>query len=320
MHNRSRLAQFELLYGFELAQNEINSTDLQNPTREQRSAFAQAEWRWTNVRHDRLLSFTLLPAVRVDDYSDAGTHASPKLGVVLKREKDVSVSLHASGGKSFRVPSMNDLFWPSGPFTAGNPNLKPESGAQYDAGVLLQWPNAFGQWQVSFDAFYYRLDNLITWIPDANFRYSPQNIARAKVNGFEPALLWHAPQDRARLRVSYAKLSAKDAGDDPATRDKKLLYRPEHKLDASLSMQFFGATLGASYQSASKRFVRQDNSLSLPGYRLTSLFGNYDLAVAGGYRVRLAGAINNLFDKRIQIIEGYPTPGREYRVTMGVGR
>ncbi len=320
VHNRSRLAPLELLYGFELAHNEITSTDILNPTREQRSAFAQAEWRLASVRHDRLMSFTLLPAIRVDDYSDAGTHASPKLGMVWKWEKRASLSLHASAGKSFRVPSMNDLFWPSGPYVAGNPNLKPEQGRQYDAGVLLQVPSAFGNWRIGFDAFQYRLTNLISWIPDANFRFSPQNIARAKVTGFEPALQWHAPRDRVTLRVSYAKLNAHDNGDEVATRGKKLLYRPEHKLDASASVQLWSASVGASYQLISERFARQDNSLALPGYRLTSLFCNYDFALAGGYRARVAAALNNLFDKRIQIIEGYPTPGREFRVTVGVGR
>jgi outer membrane cobalamin receptor len=320
VHNRSRLAPFELLYGFELAHNEITSTDILNPTREQRSAFAQTEWRVASVQHDRLASFTLLPAIRVDDYSDAGAHASPKLGAVWKWERRASVSLHASAGKSFRVPSMNDLFWPSGPFVAGNPNLKPEEGQQYDAGVLLQLPSTFGNWRLGFDAFHYRLTNLISWIPDANFRFSPQNIARAKVTGFEPALQWHAPHDRVMLRVSYAKLEARDNGDDPATRDKKLLYRPEHKLDASATLQIGSANLGASYQLISERFARQDNSLALPGYRLTSVFGNCDFALAEGYRARIAAALNNLFNRRIQIIEGYPTPGREFRLTAGVGR
>lgn len=320
VHNRSRLAPFELLYGFELAHTEITSTDILNPTREQRSAFAQAEWRVASVQHDRLTSFTLLPAIRVDDYSDAGTHASPRLGAVWKWEKRASISLHASAGKSFRVPSMNDLFWPSGPYVAGNPNLKPEEGRQYDGGVLLQLPSAFGNWRIGLDAFQYRLTNLITWIPDANFRFSPQNIARAQVSGLEPALQWSALRERASVRVSYAKLNAKDDGNDELTRGKRLLYRPEHKLDASFSAQCFGATLGASYQLIAQRFVRQDNSLALPGYRLTSVFGNYDIALAGGFRARLAVAVNNLFDKRIQIIEGYPTPGREFRVTMGVNR
>lgn len=320
MHNRSRIGQLDLLYGLELAHNEIHSTDLQNPEREQRSAFVQAEWRWASVQRDRVYSFAVLPAVRVDDYSDAGTHASPKLGAVWKFEKELKLSLHASAGKSFRVPSMNDLFWPSGPFVAGNPDLKPERGEQYEGGLLLQATNALGHWQFSLEAFEYRLTNLISWIPDEDFRFSPQNISRAKTRGFEPALLWHAPHERVRLRLAYAMLNAKDDGNDPSTRGKKLLYRPEHKLDASVSAQFFGATVGVNYQLISARFVRQDNAWSLPGYRLTGLFGNYDFALAGGYRVRIAGAINNLFDKEIQIMEGYPTPGREYRLTMGVGR
>ncbi len=320
LHNRSRAGNLDLLYGAELAHHEINSTDLAQPVRDQRSAFAQAEWRVNRVRNNTLMSLALLPALRYDDYSDAGARTTPKLSAVLKWERDLSLSVHGSAGKSFRVPAMNDLFWPSGPFVEGNPALLPEEGKQYDGGVLLQTSNDMGNWQIGFDVFRTDLKNLISWIPDENFRFSPQNIAAAKINGVEPSLTWRSANDHFNFRLGYAKTNAEDDSDDPAARGKKLLYRPEHKLDAIFSAQVFNATLGAAYQLVSERYVRQNNSLFLRGYRLVDLFGKYRFSLAEGYNVYLAGAVNNLFDKSIQVIEGYPAPGRELRVTLGVGR
>jgi vitamin B12 transporter len=266
------------------------------------------------------MSLALLPAVRYDDYSDAGSRTTPKISAVLKWERNFSVAVHGSAGKSFRMPSMNDLFWPAGPFVAGNPELLPEEGEQYDGGVLLQATNAAGNWQIGFDFFHTNLQNLISWIPDENFRFSPQNIAAAKITGIEPALTWRSGDDRFHFRLGYAKINAEDDGEDPATRGKKLLYRPEHKLDAIFSAQIFEMTLGAAYQLVAERYVRQDNSSSLPGYRLADLFGKYRFNLAAGYQVYLAAAVNNLFDESIQVMEGYPTPGREFRLTLGVGR
>jgi vitamin B12 transporter len=320
LHNRSRTGSLDLLYGVELAHHEINSTDISKPERDQRSAFAQAEWRLQRVRNNTLMSLALIPAVRYDDYSDAGSRTTPKFSAVWKLEREFSLALHGSAGRSFRVPSMNDLFWPDGPFTAGNPDLLAEEGEQYDGGLLLQTAGRTGIWQIGFDVFHTELKNLIGWIPDENFRFSPQNIAGAKINGLEPSLTWRAADDRFSLRLGYTKLKAEEDSDDAATHGKKLLYRPEDKLDAIFSAQVFDFALGATYQLVSERYVRQDNSVSLPGYRLVGLFGQHRFSLAEGYQIYLAGAVNNLFDKNIQVIEGYPAPGREFRLTVGVGR
>lgn len=320
LHNRSRLGVWDFLYGAEIAHFEIKSTDLENPQRDQRSAFVQAEWRWHRVRNNALMSLAITPALRYDHFSDSGNRTSPKISLVWKWEKDFTLSWHASAGKSFRVPSMNDLFWPSSPYTAGNPNLRPEVGTQFDGGVLVQSANRAGNWQLAADVFHTQLENLISWIPDENFRFSPQNIARAKIAGLEPALTWRSLRDRVNVRLAYTKMRAIDDGDDAATQGKRLLYRPDHKFDATFSAQIFGGTWGATYQLISRRFVRQDNSFSLPGYRLLDLFGSYRFDFTGGYQIYLAGAIRNLADKRIQVIEGYPIPGREFRLTLGVGR
>jgi len=66
--------------------------------------------------------------------------------------------------------------------------------------------------------------------------------------------------------------------------------------------------------------VRQDNSRSLPGYRLVDLSAARRLNLKNDYYLYLAGAVNNLFDKRIQVIEDYPAAGREFRLTLGVSR
>lgn len=320
LHNRSRFNAADLLYGFELAHTRINSTDLQRPRRDQRSAFVQGEWRWQRVHANSLTSLMLLPALRYDDYSDAGSRTSPKLSLVWKWERNFVLSWHASVGKSFRVPSMNDLFWPSGPYAAGNPNLRSETGTQFDGGVLLQAVTAVGHWQFAMDAFHTRLRNLISWIPDENFRFSPQNIAAARLTGWEPALQWRARDEKLQVRLAYTRLRAVDDSEDHSVRGRRLLYRPDHKFDALLSFEMAELNYSMSYQIVSRRFVRQDNSRSLPGYRLVDLSAARRLNLKNDYYLYLACAVNNLFDKRIQVIEDYPAAGREFRLTLGVSR
>jgi len=83
----------------------------------------------------------------------------------------------AISGTGFYLPSFNDLYWPSDPFSKGNPSLKSETNNFY----ILNWNKSFGQ--VSNFAIEYRnkrSHNLIVWSPDDNYIWKPQNLDRTE--------------------------------------------------------------------------------------------------------------------------------------------
>lgn len=313
LQNRAKLHRtFDLLIGGEAGHYRLTSTDLGKPERTQRSVFAQAEWQpFLGTRPGRW-QIKLMPSLRYDDYSDAGHRESPKLALGLNHESATRLHVHGSFGKSFRVPSMNDLFWPAGPFVAGNPSLLPERGREIEGGVLYEF-SAAGNWQLELAGFNSKIEDLIVWISDANFRYSPVNLENAKISGVELSAAWRSNGDRFGWRANYTRLSTKNEASG-----KNLVYRPQEKLDVLANLNLRYLILSGSFQFTGKRFINADNSKSLPAYRLVNFSLSRQLHF-GEFNTLLHFELRNMFDKHFSIIDGYPLPGREWRAMLRVG-
>ena len=316
VHNRARLlSTLELLMGVEIGNYRINSTDLGKPERTQRSAFAQTEWRPLAGKLGGAYQLTVIPSLRYDDYSDVGHRTSPKLALVLNRQTTTRLSLRGSIGQSFRVPSMNDLWWQSA-FFVGNPNLQPERGREIEGGVLYEFSRA-GNWQLELAAFDSKIKDLIVCNPE-NFCYSLVNLDDAKISGLEIGAAWRSHGDRFSWRATYTQLSAKNASENSADRGKDLTYRPRDKFDLQGNFNLGYFTLGGSFQFVGKRFTNAKNTRTLPVYRLAGFSLGREIRL-GEFRAQLQAEMRNVFDKRYSIIDGYPMPGREYRATLKLG-
>ena len=83
----------------------------------------------------------------------------------------------AISGTGFYLPSFNDLYWPSDPYSKGNPSLKSETSNFH----ILNWNKTFAQ-GLNFVIEYRnkRSHNLIVWSPDENYIWKPQNLDRTE--------------------------------------------------------------------------------------------------------------------------------------------
>jgi vitamin B12 transporter len=118
--------------------------------------------------------------LRYDLHSDYNNQLDPRLGVLLRLPAEVR--LRASAGRSFRAPTFNDLYWPASAYTAGNPNLQPETAWNYELGAEKNFQNLAA---IKIAGFYRDVKDLINWAPDANFVWRPSNISDAKIWGAE---------------------------------------------------------------------------------------------------------------------------------------
>ena len=72
---------------------------------------------------------------RYDLYSDFPASLTYKLAAVAALSEQVS--LKASGARSYRAPTMNDLYWNEMLRPSGNPDLRPETGYTGELGVTV---------------------------------------------------------------------------------------------------------------------------------------------------------------------------------------
>ena len=144
--------QMNLPLGFTVGGNFIHDredhTDLLTPINsfdrwvENYGIFAQEEFHFK--------SLTLIPSGRYDHNSQAGDFENPRVQAIAEAADWLRFS--GSAGRSFRAPTIDDLYLTSGgiyPFT-GNPNLRTEKAWTYDAGFELHADS------ISFRATYFR--------------------------------------------------------------------------------------------------------------------------------------------------------------------
>ncbi len=310
-----------LIYGAGLRMNQNGgpgSTDAANE-RVERFAFVQDEYLRYPEKWNLLRSISIIPALRFDSYSDFGHHWSPKLGMVFNLGSTWRTSVKTNLGYNYKAPSFNDLYWPEDAFAVGNPDLQPEHGTDWDLGLRLRYPILNG---IAFDVSYFRmqLTDLIIWQQGGTSgKWMPQNVSQALNQGLESAMTLKLIPDLLNLSVNHTYLDARndDANDRTGYR-KILVYRPRHTLNVNLDVSWHAWTTSLSWQYVSRRYVLPANTIWLDPFQVTDLtLGWHDSF--NGLELDLSLQVKNVFDELYEFVQYQPIPGREFRLSLGIG-
>lgn len=225
--------------------------------------------------------------IRHDDYRKFGEKTTYRLGVVYTIPS-FNVKLKANYGTGFRVPSFDDLYYPS----YNNPNLKPEEVKGWDLGFEKSFfKNLL---TLNFITFYQRYKNLIQFNSTTQ---KPENIGKASIKGFELDLMAKINKDLF-LKGSYVYL-------DPENKitKKYILYKPLHKACLTLDYSFhkFNFLLDYIYTG-----IRYGGTSRLSPYSLVNFSANYSFSPHFKFYLRLENLLNTDYEET----ENYGTPKR----------
>lgn len=207
----------------------------------------------------------------------------------------------ASYTTGFRAPTFNDLYYPG----AGNPDLEPEKSRSYEVGVNWQ---ASEQTSLDLALYQTRVNNQINWAPvdpaDPAGAWSPANIERVKITGFE-ATLAHRFNDQWSGRASVdvrepLNLSSNASGKYVPYGDRfkamaELTYSPSEKLDLT-GRVIYGAA----------RYIYSFTAEKLPDYVTADFTALYRLDDQSQFKFSVA----NIFDEQYETKQGFRSPGR----------
>ncbi|MEK6570076.1 MAG: hypothetical protein AABZ61_01800, partial [Bacteroidota bacterium] len=99
--------------------------------------------------------------------------------------------------------------------------------------------------------------------------------------------------------------------------DKQLLYVPRGVANMTVAVRFETLGLNISHSLVGRRYTKEDNSESLPSYRLTN--ANLILTIpVQGRKLFAKAEVSNLFDKDYEVFPYYPMPRRSYRLMLGI--
>jgi vitamin B12 transporter len=205
-------------------------------------------------------------------------------------------SAYLRGGRAFRAPSFNDLYYPG----FSNPLLKPETSDQAEAG--LRWRGETQRIQLAY--FENRIDNLIQFDLAT---FLPQNVARARIRG------WEMQTDLSVLGTSVRGALTVQRPED---RDTGRQLRSRARRFGSL-----GASRNFGAWDVSGDIVMNGNRFDSANESAATRMGGYTLLnTTVGYRIdktwRIDVSGQNLTDKRYELAQGYNTPRRGIFVTL----
>jgi len=278
--------------GLEILEEDIDSSDNMNPgssigkhSRTRKGVFLQDESSLT----DKIIS-TL--GVRYDDIAGRARF-SPKASILFKLPWESTLAF--SAGQGYRVPEMNALFWPDTGWAVGNPNLKPEKSVEYES-VIRKFFGSKGD--IRMVVFEKLSDNLIQWQEVSPGKWSPVNIAKARIRGFEA---------EGKLHLALMDLGVNYTFTDPEdeTSDNKIRFGTRHQLKGSLSAYpANGMTIAFEGSYVSMYTVQEGD----PGcyFLLDGKISQEIRLPKGTAEVFIIG--KNMLDRDFQTIKDYPMP------------
>jgi len=227
-------------------------------------------------------------SLRSDSYDAFDDKVTGKIGV--KQELGEALSFSANYGTAYNVPTLFNLYAP----TYGNQDLTPESTAGYDISVSAGWA------KVTYFA------NEVEEMIDYDFATSRYNniSGTSTFKGAELELSHAIEALDSAVSLNYTRLEAKNS-------DGELLKRrPKDQADLNLDWYASEAlTIGLNARYVGERYAQDGEQGTQTGnYSLYNAVGNY----AFDESLSCYAKIDNLGDKRYQVVDGYGTAERSF--------
>ncbi len=276
------------------------------------SVFNSNTLKWKN------LSF--FPSLRYDYLTDLEKGAvTYRIGLNYKPLEKTDLHFRANAGRNFRAPTFNDLYWKDG----GNPELKPEYSQNYEAGIVFHGRSVF-EYTLDFSYLNIDLQDRIVWIPHRGSVWSPVNIGRSRSNILISSLQLQYSFSKeifVKSGLSYTDNSSvktsENYAQDPTT-GKQIIYIPVNQVQASVEFKAAAGGINLFYSYLGKRFSNQENLDQLSPVNLLdgNIFYKFNIVKLPA---EIKFELNNITNSDYQIISGYPTPLRNFKLKLNLG-
>ncbi len=250
------------------------------------------------------------------DHVDGRTYSSPHLALSFSFDKHVHAEVTANYAESFRLPSIDALFWSNDVFAIGNPDLQSERARSRDVQLSVA---SRGSVIVTMQVrrFVNDVDGMIFWRQRFDGKYTPVNLARARVDGTETSLT--VSTSNQRLSAQYHRTTQNPVNLSRAENyyGQVIPFQPDHSERVSLTFRLWRCKFDYTYSLTGARFIREANTKSLSAYHLHDLSLEYQATLLGMHEV-LTLAVYNAGDVRYEILERVPMPGRSITTSLTI--
>ena len=209
--------------------------------------------------------------------------------------------------RNFRIPTFNDLYWEEG----GNRDLKPESSYQAEIGNAFTFKNL----TLTQTFYYFKIKDMLQWVPGNNGIWSPQNTDNVDSYGAETVLSW---KKQLGKNIFAANATYAHTISENSVTQKQLFFVPFNKVTAAVS--YSRNRISANYQFLYNGFVytQEDNDPKriVPAYNVSNVGIDYDFKLLSSFKIGFQ--VLNVWNKFYQSLEYRPMPGRNYNVYLNL--
>lgn len=237
-------------------------------------------------------------------------------GIHYQLTKLIGAKINAN--KSFKQPSLSDLYWNPG----GNPNLKPEDSYEFEGGIEVKYNKNNLNLLVEATYFNRHTTNWIIWLPNGNSNWSPKNIAEVYSRGAETKTeLSYSKKEvliKLIIHTSYVlSTNQKNNSDNDNSAKRQIIFTPRYNGQGTVLIGYKNLSLLFNNNYTGYRFTSTDNSNWLSPYYIANLKCSYSYAFSS-VNMEIFYNINNLFNKNYIIVPNNPMPLRNYEfgITM----
>jgi vitamin B12 transporter len=284
-----------LVFGAELSEENINSKNLGDHSRQRLGLFAE--------QHFNLFErISLLPGASLFYYSDWGWRLWP--GIDAEYQLQTNHNLYATYGQAFRVPTYTELYYRD-PNNQGNPNLKAEDVWTIETGYRYTTWNFSAQTAL----FLRQSANLIDWIKiPLDSVWVARNFTEVNTQGLEIDLMWQNPGQKIgfainRIKMNYTYLYSNKNVNEFISKYEANHLRHQWNFQININLGLYGLVQFFN--------IRYEDRLN---------FGDHFLADTRlswqGNKLSLFADINNIFDIAYQEYLLIPMPGRKFTLGM----
>jgi len=217
------------------------------------------------------------------------------------------LSLRANVQRTYRVPTLNELYYVPG----GNPSLKPEQGWNEDAGYTVKFK--LGNFSVYHDLSVYNrlINNWIIWLGGAI--WTPHNIAAVNSRGVETEnnIVWGKGNWKIHLglNTSYVVATTQSSYQpNDNSVGKQIPYTPLYNGQLNFGFSYKRFYINYNHTYTGYRYITSDESEYLTPYQTGNMQVIYNSFLLR-HAIQVIGQCNNVWNQTYQVVAYRPMPG-----------
>ncbi len=232
--------------------------------------------------------------------------------------------IHGFYKRIFRMPTFNDLYYTE----LGSSQLRPEFTNQYDLGFTFNKDVNSGVLKninLIADAYYNKVHDKIVAYPRQPFRWFTENLGDVEIKGADLSAqaIWLISENlllSSRFTYTYTQaLNVTQANGITSYYRNQISYTAKNSGSMLLGVTYKEWQLNYSFIYIGERYNMPENipkNYEQPWYT-SDISGTKEFNLKT-WKFRLGLEVNNLLNQHYSVIQNYPMPGRNYRMSLRI--